>query len=389
MALDVNAQVLVITKEVMAQCFFNEPASAFERCCKDKAEVRDDVIKTITDAISEPIISNLPLYKGKIKINQKINKYNKKPVRQIYCNAGQYLPANAISCTDCRSRYYLCVGGMYTPSTHDQGMTKCPYGQVADYNTKTCVNDNNNNNLNDNKQVIVKPNNNLNDSKPVMVNPVKTILEEKRETARKACEYECNGHAWCKFDEEKMICNHAIDLRGTAEEKALYEEFITDSGGVEWDKETNKFVCKRNTEYSKLKDQDWHWNRDIGACSYTYNGEEYLSAITADNMYYVLSTKMKYPWQHNKIWDHSKDESFCKSIHSSCKYEYVYKGIPKCTCETSDKQFHWVYGQRKCEYCEKVSGKMKCTNMFSSENTHWLEECLDSLAGDRDVVVKF
>ena len=55
------------------------------------------------------------------------------------CESGKYLPANSLSCTSCKSRYYLCVGGSFAKSSSDQGIQKCPSGQVSDYNTKKCV----------------------------------------------------------------------------------------------------------------------------------------------------------------------------------------------------------------------------------------------------------
>lgn len=57
------------------------------------------------------------------------------------CASGKYLPANSTSCTSCKSRYYLCIGGTFAKSSSDQGITKCPSGQISDYNRKQCVNE--------------------------------------------------------------------------------------------------------------------------------------------------------------------------------------------------------------------------------------------------------
>jgi len=60
---------------------------------------------------------------------------------KISCSSGQYLPANAKSCSSCPSRYYLCVGGSWSTSSSDQGLVKCSSGQHADYSSNRCVSD--------------------------------------------------------------------------------------------------------------------------------------------------------------------------------------------------------------------------------------------------------
>jgi len=47
---------------------------------------------------------------------------------KITCKAGQYLPANASSCSPCKDRYY-CLGGEFTKSSSDQGLRTCVFSQ--------------------------------------------------------------------------------------------------------------------------------------------------------------------------------------------------------------------------------------------------------------------
>ena len=44
--------------------------------------------------------------------------------KRVSCNAGQYLPANASSCKECKDRYY-CLGGTFNIASYDQGRRVC------------------------------------------------------------------------------------------------------------------------------------------------------------------------------------------------------------------------------------------------------------------------
>ncbi|HNY25310.1 MAG TPA: InlB B-repeat-containing protein [Alphaproteobacteria bacterium] len=50
-------------------------------------------------------------------------------VTSITCSAGQYLPANSGSCSTCTAGSY-CLGGTFSTSTSDQGLTTCPTGYM-------------------------------------------------------------------------------------------------------------------------------------------------------------------------------------------------------------------------------------------------------------------
>ena len=57
---------------------------------------------------------------------------------QYQCAAGQYLPANAITCTNCPSGS-ACVGGTYTfNETTDQGIQSCANGTFAPSGSAVC-----------------------------------------------------------------------------------------------------------------------------------------------------------------------------------------------------------------------------------------------------------
>ncbi|MBR5903919.1 MAG: hypothetical protein IKZ49_00095 [Alphaproteobacteria bacterium] len=48
---------------------------------------------------------------------------------KVNCKAGQYLPANATSCKECKDRYY-CLGGSFTTGMNsDQGLRTCVFSQ--------------------------------------------------------------------------------------------------------------------------------------------------------------------------------------------------------------------------------------------------------------------
>lgn len=57
----------------------------------------------------------------------------------IVCNAGTYLPANEIQCTDCLQGYY-CTGGTYKHSNTPQGLSPCPAGSTSDENSTDITN---------------------------------------------------------------------------------------------------------------------------------------------------------------------------------------------------------------------------------------------------------
>ena len=58
------------------------------------------------------------------------------------CSAGQYLPADALSCTQCREGYY-CLGGEFNLSSSDQGLTQCdsatPFSRSGASSPSECV----------------------------------------------------------------------------------------------------------------------------------------------------------------------------------------------------------------------------------------------------------
>ena len=54
------------------------------------------------------------------------------------CSAGQYLKANATTCSACTSGKY-CPGGTFNKATADQGLKTCPAGQTPSTDKKTCV----------------------------------------------------------------------------------------------------------------------------------------------------------------------------------------------------------------------------------------------------------
>ena len=159
-----------------------------------------------------------------------------------------------------------------------------------------------------------------------------------------------------------------------------------------WDTSTNSFKCEISPyreDREILEQYSWHWNPDIAACSYTVDGQEYLSDIKREGIFADSSRYRNYPWPHNDYYDHSKDEEYCKNLHSSCTYVFIHPGIPECKCETSDKKFHWVYGQRVCQWCEKENNEFKCTEFLDSEMTHHLEICLDGIAFNKEAIVNF
>ncbi len=48
----------------------------------------------------------------------------------ITCSAGYYLPANSTTCTTCPANNY-CIGGTYSQSSSDQGLTPCSSGTTS------------------------------------------------------------------------------------------------------------------------------------------------------------------------------------------------------------------------------------------------------------------
>lgn len=54
----------------------------------------------------------------------------------IKCYAGQYLPANATSCSPCKNRYY-CLGGTFSKSSSDQGLKTCMFSE-PNYSKTAC-----------------------------------------------------------------------------------------------------------------------------------------------------------------------------------------------------------------------------------------------------------
>lgn len=209
--------------------------------------------------------------------------------------------------------------------------------------------------------------------------------------SKDACNQACRGHNFCYWNEAAQTC--LIKSMQEREVEDFYASFIS-MAEPHWDANTNSFKCKvidyLADEYKKeLEQYTWHWNPDIATCSYTFGELEYLETIKQKSYFYNTVIKRNAPWTHNQYYDHSKDKNYCKNLHSSCKYEFIYPGIPECKCETNTKKLHWVYGQRICEWCEKKNNEFECTKDFDSETTHYLEECLDTLLINHQVTVTF
>lgn len=90
-----------VSKETMRACALQFNKKDFKQCCLDNSD------------------------------------YN--PDDKIYCDAGKYLPANSGTCSACKSRYYLCVGGSFAKMSYSQGMRKCPSGQFSSADNTNCV----------------------------------------------------------------------------------------------------------------------------------------------------------------------------------------------------------------------------------------------------------
>jgi len=209
--------------------------------------------------------------------------------------------------------------------------------------------------------------------------------------SKDACNQACKGHNFCYWDEATQNC--LIKSMQERELEDFYASFIS-MAEPHWDTNTNSFKCKvyyyLADEYKEeLEQYAWHWNPDIAACSYTIEELEYLTTIKQKSYFYNTVKKRNAPWPHNQYYDHSKDKAYCKNLNSSCKYEFIYHGIPECKCETNTKKLHWVYGRRVCEWCEKKNNEFECINNFDSETTHYLEECLDTLLINHQVMVTF
>lgn len=73
--------------------------------------------------------------------------YNEKPnqnqtgceTSSVRCDAGRYLPANATSCSNCKNRYYVCTGGTFEIKHFDQGIARCEYGYIQNEAKTQCV----------------------------------------------------------------------------------------------------------------------------------------------------------------------------------------------------------------------------------------------------------
>ena len=61
----------------------------------------------------------------------------KTPAAATYtCSAGQYLPANATTCSTCQENYY-CPGGSFTKQSTAQGLVGCPSGRISSAGAQT------------------------------------------------------------------------------------------------------------------------------------------------------------------------------------------------------------------------------------------------------------
>lgn len=103
--------------------------------CRDRYYCPGGVFTTGTNASDQGL---------KICINNKVPNDLKtacitKTEPTYTCDAGQYLPSSATSCSKCKDRYYVCAGGTFNKLPVAQGILRCDKGQIADSTKTQCI----------------------------------------------------------------------------------------------------------------------------------------------------------------------------------------------------------------------------------------------------------